>query len=466
MLFVPRVLPEVPYQNLAAYEAAGGGDGLKGARKVEPDTVISEIEASGLRGRGGAGFPTGTKWRTVATARPPQINSKVIVNGAEGEPGTFKDRAILRANPYAVIEGALIAAWAVSATEVVIALKARFAAERDRVREAIAEMDAAGWLDWVSMSVFDGPDAYLFGEETALLEALDGRAPFPRVAPPYREGVDEPKFAAEAEMAPLDEAPVLVNNVETLANVAGIIANGAEWFRQVGTHDTPGTVVCTVTGATETHGVGEVATGTPLRQVIDQVGGGMRAGHALVAVMNGVSAAPLLGDELDIPLSHEVMTAAGTGLGSASFLVLGDQDDVVAAMAGASRFLAVESCGQCEPCKRDGLDLADRLARLARNEATQFDLDEVVALADTVSNEARCALARQHEAVVKGFLERFPEAVDAHVEGRATPVEPMLVAELVDIEGDVAVVDENHARKQPDWTFNDEDSGKWPASLY
>ena len=456
MPFVSRVLPAEPFIDLDAYEAAGGGEGLKAARKVDPEVVIGEVEASGLRGRGGAGFPTGVKWRTVASYESATADSTVVVNGAEGEPGTFKDRAILRANPYAVLEGALIAALAVGAGEIVVALKGTFTVEADRVRAAAAEMKRADWPGGIPIHVFDGPGAYLYGEETALLEALDGRPPFPRVSPPYREGVDEPSTSAEATMAGApdtdDAAPVLVNNVETLANVPGILANGAAWFREVGTEEFPGTLVCTVSGSTVNHGVAEVAMGTPLRQVIDEVGG-MRPGHALVGVLSGVSAAPLLGDETE-------------GFGSGSFIVLDDDDDVVATMAGASRFLAVESCGQCVPCKRDGLELAGLLAKLSRSEADEADMDMINSLVDTVADEARCALARQHEAVVRGFLERFPAAVDAHVRGTTPPTEPALVAELRDIKGGVADVDETHRDKQPDWTYNEDDSGKYPVEIY
>jgi NADH:ubiquinone oxidoreductase subunit F (NADH-binding) len=328
-------------------------------------------------------------------------------------------------------------------------------------------MDAAGWFEGVAVDVFEGPDEYLYGEETALLEAIDGRPPFPRVAPPFREGIHEPDSSAEAEMAgATDEPPVLVDNVETLANVPAIVANGAAWFREVGTEESPGTIVCTVTGATQKDAVGEVAMGTPVREVIDAVGGGALPGHEIMGVLSGVSASPLPGDALDTPASYEAMAAAGAGLGSGSFIVIDDHDDPVAVAAAASRFLAVESCGQCVPCKRDGLDLADRLAKLANNEADHADVKLIAELADTVSDEARCALARQHEAVVKGFLARFPDAVDAHLDRRTKPAEPVVIAELLDVKGGVAVVDEEHTRKQPDWTYSDEYSGKFPAEIY
>ena len=194
----------------------------------------------------------------------------VIVNGAEGEPGTFKDRSILRNNPYQVIEGEFIAARAVHADRVIIALKGSFTAEVERTRAALAEMRAANVLPAViGCSIFEGPDEYLYGEESALLETIDGRGPFPRVVPPYRIGLlgDDP-------YGRVDAGPALVNNLETIANVPTIVARGADWFRSIGTPDSPGTVVCTVTGDLNRHGVGEVRMGTPLWQVLETLGGG------------------------------------------------------------------------------------------------------------------------------------------------------------------------------------------------
>src|SRR6476659_1759028 len=249
----PRVLDPEPVQSLDAWIAAGGGKALEAAASVGAETVIETIEASGLRGRGGAGFPTGTKWRTVAANRSTTLPSTVVVNGAEGEPGSFKDRLILRRNPYRVIEGALIAAGAIGADRVIIAVKASFEAEVARLRVAVDEIRQAGWVDEsIEMSVFEGPSEYLYGEETALLEVIDGRSPFPRVAPPFRHGVDEigedTSEAAETDMAGpgAGEAapPTLVNNVETMANVARIVLEGPDWFRSVGTDASPGTIVC------------------------------------------------------------------------------------------------------------------------------------------------------------------------------------------------------------------------------
>ena len=186
-----RVLDAAPVKTLDDYAAAGGGKALGLARKAGPEGVIGAIERSGLRGRGGAGFPTGTKWRTVSESRSASQAATVVVNAAEGEPGSFKDREILRRNPYKVLEGALVAAAAVGADAVIVAMKASFTRELARMREAIDEVRAAGWADGVELMVVEGPSHYLYGEETALLEVIAGRNPFPRIAPPFRHGVDE-----------------------------------------------------------------------------------------------------------------------------------------------------------------------------------------------------------------------------------------------------------------------------------
>ena len=479
MTIVHRVLPPEPVLSLDEHVKRRGGRGLDVARQVEPDALIDELEASGLRGRGGAGFPTHIKWRTVRAYASGSVPTTVVVNGAEGEPGTYKDRTILRLDPYSVLEGALIAALAVGADHIVVGLKRSVADVVVRVREAAAEMTAAGWTTGVTIDVFKGPDEYLYGEETALLETIDGRYPFPRIAPPFRRGVDETvTTAAEVasgsgqsglvEMASADPsdpaAPTLVDNVETLANVPRIIARGGAWFRTDGSDQSPGTIVCTVTGSVQRGGVAEYVMGTPLRQVIEEISGGARPGRRIVAVLGGVSNAFIPASALDTPLTYEDMAAAGAGLGSAGFVVYDDEDDLVAVAAGASRFLAVESCGQCTPCKQDGLALSGLLERLARSDAGARELGQIGDRVRTIGTGARCSLATQHEVIVRSLLDRFPDQVEAHLSGSAERVTPTLVAELVsiDAEGDV-VVDERHRDKQPDWTYDGTDSGQSPA---
>jgi NADH:ubiquinone oxidoreductase subunit F (NADH-binding) len=484
MTIVHRVLFPEPIGSLDEYLARGGGAGLDAALSRDPDSLIGEVQASGLRGRGGAGFPTGVKWRTVRDYHAPDFASTVVVNGAEGEPGTFKDRTILRTSPYPVIEGALIAARAVGADEIVFGLKKSFGRECTRLEAALDEVRAAGWVDGIRLSVFQGPNEYLYGEETALLETIDGRYPFPRIAPPFRRGEHEvvetaadatsrSGLSAHVEMAgptgETDVPPTLVDNVETLANIPRIIARGAAWFRTEGTEQSPGTIICTVTGHVQREGVGEVIMGTPLRDVIDAISGGARPGHHIKAVLPGVSSALIPADRLDVPVSYEGMAAIGSGLGSAGFMIFDDTVDLTAVAAGVSRFLAVESCGQCTPCKLDGIALSDLLSRLCRNDATNEDLAKIRSLSDTVGDRARCSLATQHQTVMGSILQRFSADLQAHVSHgglEAPPVEPVLIAELVDIKGDEAVFDARHRQKQPDWTYAAEYSGQPPAERY
>jgi NADH:ubiquinone oxidoreductase subunit F (NADH-binding) len=476
MTLVHRVLPPEPYENLDHYIRAGGGKGLTAARAVDPEAVVAEVEASGLRGRGGAGFPTGRKWRTVLAYRSDLLPTTVVVNAAEGEPYTIKDRTILNLNPYEVLEGALIAARVVGAVEIIVATKAAFQPQVQRLRAAIAELDAAGWTDGIRMVIHQGPDEYLYGEETALLESIDGRPPFPRIAPPWRRGVDEvvlddddvtsgsglsADVVMAGEGADREAPPALVDNVETLANVPKIVARGAAWFRTEGTEASPGTLVCTVRGPSGRVGVGEVLLGTPLREVLEEIGGPFRDDQVM-ALLNGVSNAPLLPDAFSTPLTYEDMAAAGSGLGSGSFWVIDDRTDPLAVAAGVSRFLAVESCGQCTPCKRDGIAISDRLERLCRNDVEGMRMRDMSADLDHIPTGARCNLATQHQIVVGGLLQLFPDVLQAHIDNVAEPLEPVLVTELRGIANNREVLDETFRRKQVDWTHGDVDPGRSP----
>ncbi len=460
---VARVLDRTAVRSLAEYESAGGGTGLRLARDVDPDTVVRTVTDAGLRGRGGAGFPTGTKWSTVAEHRGPHGAPQVVVNAAEGEPGSFKDRTLLRTNPYRVLEGALIAAHAVGAGGVVVAMKASFSAEIERVDRAIDELGRAGWSGPSPIRIALGPSHYLFGEETALLEVVDGRPPFPRVTPPFRRGLgDDERTAAGVQLATEDAgtgAPAaLVNNVETLANVPDIVSRGPEWFRELGTAESPGTVLVTVTGRTRRHGVAEVPMGTPLDVAIEAIGGGPRAGRAITAALSGVSNPVVLADRLDTPLSYEAMSAIGSGLGAAGYIVLDDATAPTDVAHGVSRFLAVESCGQCEPCKRDGLAIAAHLRDALAGGLEADERSDLDARLDTVPDGRRCFLAQQHHDVVRSLLDAswstVPDGDDA---------EPVRILPIVDISNGEALLDLDHLDKQPDWSHDDEDSGTWPA---
>ena len=470
-----RVLPAKSLTALDDFVAArGGSDAIERAAALGPDAVIDLVAKSGLRGRGGAGFPTGRKWRTVRDYSHGAFASPtVVVNGAEGEPGSFKDRSIMRANPFAVIEGALIAANVVGAATVVIALKTSFTVETSIMENAVRAVEQAGWNGSITLEVFGGPSAYLLGEETGLLEAIDGRPPFPRIAPPFRRGVDEQfepgreidgttRSAADLELAgPSDAAtaaPTLVDNVETLANIGGIIRHGADWFRELGTEDSPGSMVCTVSGQTPRHGIGEFPMGTSLRTVLETVGG-VDIDH-VGAVLIGVSSPTLDRTQLDVALTYEAFQAIGSALGTGGFIVYEDAAALLPVAAGVARFLAVESCGQCTPCKSDGRAIADGLARIAQGGSDQASAwNEVEDALETVADGARCNLASQQQAVVGSLLPRLADANSA-TPADADPVPIVGIRDLVD---DRFELDTDQLRKQPDWSFDEVDSGQAPA---
>jgi NADH:ubiquinone oxidoreductase subunit F (NADH-binding) len=468
-MFHPRVLDRAPVADLAAHVAAGGGRGLDTARQLDPTEVRALVAGAGLRGRGGAGFPTGRKWETVAEHATASLPVTVVVNAAEGEPGSFKDRALLRTNPYRVLEGALIAAHAVGADRVVVGTKAAFATERAILDRALRELRDAGWADGTELAVVAGPSRYLLGEETALLEVIDGRPPFPRLAPPFRHGVDDAAAVtpspSETTLAAPAEAtttpPTLVNNVETLAHAAWILAEGADRFREVGTDESPGSAVVTVTGDVRIPGVAELPLGVPLGEAIERVAGGTE--RPIGMVLSGVSHPIMTPAALDVPLTHRDLAAAGGGLGATGYVVFDDRTDPVAVAQGVSRFLAVESCGQCTPCKHDGVALAADLERLRRGDGGPTVLRAVADRSATVAEGARCSLARQHEAVVESLLSSFAAAVAARVGAAGVEVDPVLVAPIVDLVDGRVTLDEGHLDVTPEWTTEGGWSGATPA---
>ena len=469
---VNRVLDAHPVASWDDYVATGGGAGLAAAAELDPVEVIAVIKASGLRGRGGAGFPTGVKWQTVLGNESFTAPTSVVVNAAEGEPGTFKDRTLLRTNPYRGLEGALIAAYAVSAPRVVVAMKGSFERELERMRTAVEELREARVATDVTISVVEGPDSYLFGEETGLLEVIDGRGPFPRVAPPYRRGIEpedrnrERNMASNVQLATESgsaESPALANNVETLAHVSQILAHGADWFRELGTEHSPGTFIATVSGDTTLAGVGEFPMGVTLQQVIDDLGGAPKEQHRYVAAVSGTANAMIPAERFDTPVTYEHIRDIGSGLGSAGFLVFDEETDLVAVAAGIAHFLAVESCGQCEPCKSDGAAISTHLDMILSNDGSPRTLAALSSLSSTVSNGARCGLGRQQEDVTTGALKLLRTEFREHVQGRRPPVERVTIAPIADLAGDEAILDDRYADKNLDWTHGGVDSGETPV---
>ena len=463
-----RVLPAAPITRIADAPYGGNGSGLVAARRLGRTAVIEDLAAAGLRGRGGAGFPTARKWAAVQGLESRDLPATVVVNAAEGEPGSYKDRSLIQRNPYAVIEGALIAAFAVDADRVIIGTRASFTEENAILERAIGEVREAGWADDVIIDVRPGPEEYLVGEETALLEVIDGRPPFPRVAPPYRRGVDEVSVE-EYDDDDVEPPPTLANNVETCAHVAAIMAEGPAWFRQFGTDSSPGTFVCTVSGpGVQRAGVGEYALGTPLLTIIHELGNGVPDGHEIAFVLPGVANPLVPGAALGVPATYEDLQAIGSGLGCGAYLVFDDHTDPAAVAAGVSRFLAVESCGQCTPCKQDGVAISQLLDRVDASEREPLDLLAIADHLGTITDSARCYLAEQHQRVVGSILRAFEPALRAHIErGHASPPsERVLISPIVRIDDGVAVLEERLRTKQPDWTFDPVDSGQAPADRY
>ncbi len=439
--------------SLDDYLSRGGGEAIREVATSGTDGVIGQLEASGLRGRGGAGFPTGTKWRSIASGGPELGDRYVVANGAEGEPGTFKDRYLLRHNPYALVEGLLIAAHTVGARRAIVALKASFEIESARVAAAAREMNDAGLTEGVQIELVLGPDEYLFGEEKALLEVIEGEDPLPRLLPPYIYGLftTSPQLGWSAgSRLDTDRAagsnPTLVNNVETLSTVPSIIRRGADWFRSFGTPESPGSILCTISGDTNRHGVGEFEMGTPLYEVIEQLGHGMPEGRAVRYVLSGVSNPVIHGDHIDIPLSYEAMEAIGTGLGTGGFIVFDDRTDPVELAGAVSRFLSVESCGQCPACKLGTV----RITELLSTSDTAIDpssLAELSARLANVTDSARCFLPSQEQRVVASLM------ADMRTGLARNPPRGLLITKLTDLIGDRFELDERQKLKRPDWTY-------------
>ena len=455
------LLPDQPYSSLDDYLAADGGRALPIARERGANWVLDQIDRAGLRGRGGAGFPAGRKWRSVAAGDASVGDRYVVANGAEGEPGTFKDRPLMRANPYQVIEGLSIAATIVGAREAFIAVKASFAREIEALERALEEMASAGLVCDAPITLVGGPEEYLFGEEKALLEVIEGNDPMPRWLPPYLHGLfaTTPQEGWSAGDVPHDDTarvganPTLVSNVETYANVPLILTRGVDWYRTIGTTETPGPLICTVVGDVVHAGFAEIAPGTPLRNVIEQIGGGVREGRRVKAVLSGVSNPVLTGAQLGAPVSYEGLAAAGGGLGSAGFIVYDDTRSMAVVARMVSRFLYVESCGQCRACKFGCGEITRRLDNIAESHAETLDIEVIGERLRGITDQNRCFLGEEEQRVIASLLRAFPEDFTAELEG-APPLAPLPVPKIVDIHDGVAVLDDKQMYKQPDWTYD------------
>jgi NADH:ubiquinone oxidoreductase subunit F (NADH-binding) len=415
------LLPPSPIDNVDDYLAAGGGRGLENALQIGDVATIDVITAAGLRGRGGAGFSAGRKWASVrSTGSGPRF---VVANGAEGEPATFKDRMLIRMDPYRIVEGAAIAALAVGAGTVYLATKRSYGREVRALTRAAVELSATGLLQELSVNVVEGPDDYLYGEEKALLEVIEGRDPLPRLLPPYELGLFATDSAigweagSRAVSARGESNPTVVNNVETLASAAHVMANGVEWFRSMGTSASPGNIIATVVGDVVRPGVHEVEMGTPFSTLLDLCGGPL-PGRRLKAAFSGVSNAVLPADAFDVALTYEDFATKGSGLGAAGFAVYDDSVNMTVVAHEFSRFLAIESCGQCPPCKLGSLAITVDLAAIRSGGAGDEVLGEIANRLRSVTDANRCFLGTEEQLVVSSIMRQFPEDVADLLEGR------------------------------------------------
>ena len=429
---------------LDEYIAGGGLLGLEKALASSAEAVIDAVTSSGLRGRGGGAFPTGAKWQTVRTTG--SGTRYAVCNAAEGEPATYKDRLLLLRNPYQVLEGLLIGAWAVGAKAAIIGLKETFTDEAQRVGRAIEEMGEIQRLAGVSLEMALGPDHYLLGEETGLLEVIEDRPPLPRSARPFMLGL-----FGTASM----ENPTLVNNVETLANVPPIVTNGPEWLRANGPESSPGTMLFTICGDVRREGVFELPMGTPLRHLVEELGGGTADGRTVKAIVPGASNTVILPEQLDTPLDFDSMREAGTGLGSGGFAVFDDSACMVRVAHMYSRFLWVESCGQCPPCKFGCAEVTSHLERLDAGAADRGDLDLMLARAVGSTDGQKCALPTCESLLMQSIFQTFAAEFGDHIVKPCPRPRELTLPKIValDHQGGRFRYDDRYRLKQPDWTY-------------
>jgi NADH-quinone oxidoreductase subunit F len=406
----PSVIP------LEGYESAGGYGALRSALAMSSGDLIQIMKDSGLRGRGGAGFPTGMKWSFV-----PQDTGKptyVTVNFDESEPGTCNNRELVEREPHALIEGTAIAARAIECHTAFIYVRGEYLWQGLLVRKAVEEAYAAGYLGKGIMgSAYDldivvhrGAGAYICGEETALLSSLEGFRGQPRLRPPFP--------AVEG----LYESPTLINNVETLMNVPHIVAKGADWFKSMGTEKAPGTKMFTVSGKVERPGNYELPLGTPFHELLERAGG-MLGGAKLKAWTPGGSSTPFLtADHMDVGLDFESISEAGSLLGTGAVIVLDETDCMVEAARRLTEFYAHESCGKCTPC-REGTWWAQRvLARIEQGYGREADLPLMADMGKNILFKAFCALADGAVSPIQSSLKYFMDEYEAHVREGRCPV--------------------------------------------
>ena len=404
---------------IAGYKRHGGYDALAKALKSTPDEVIALIKESGLRGRGGAGFPTGNKWSFI-----PQGDNKahyLVVNADESEPGTCKDMPLLLANPHSLIEGIIIGSYAIRANHSFIYLRGEVVHVYRRVQKAIEDAYAAGLLGKnilgsgfdLELTLHAGAGAYICGEETALLDSLEGYRGQPRLRPPF------------PAIAGLYAMPTVVNNVESIASVPSIIANGVDWFQAMGTEKSKGYTLYSLSGHVANPGQFEAPLGITLREILE-LAGGIRAGHKLKFWTPGGSSTPMFTDEhLDVPLDYEGVSAAGSMLGTKALQVFDETTCVVRAVLRWVEFYKHESCGKCTPCREGTWWLVQIMKDLEAGKGTEADLTKLLDLCDNIAGRSFCALADGAVSPIISSLKYFRAEYLQHLNEGGCPFDPV-----------------------------------------
>ncbi len=404
-----------PY-DIKEYIARDGYQALDKALKMKPEDVIETILQSGLRGRGGAGFPTALKWKFCAQNIAPQ--KYIICNADEGDPGAFMDRAVLEGDPHSIIEALAIGGYAIGASQGYIYVRAEYPVAVERLEYAINEARKYGLLGKnLFNSGFDfdveirlGAGAFVCGEETALIASIEGMRGMPRNKPPFPANKG------------LWQRPTVINNVETLANIAQIILNGPEWFRSIGTEKSPGTKVFALGGKINNTGLVEVPMGLTLRDVIFDIGGGIKNGRKFKAVQTGGPSGGCITEEnLDTPIDFDNLTAIGSMMGSGGMIVMDEDNCMVDVARFYLDFTVDESCGKCTPCREGNKRLLEILNKICDGNGTLEDLDRLEELADMIKDSSLCALGQTAPNPVVSTLKHFRKEYEAHVVDKSCP---------------------------------------------
>jgi len=406
------LLPDIAdLHKIDVYEAHGGYKALRKALTMKPEEVIDEVKKSNLRGRGGACFPTGLKWSFMPkqTTKPKYL----CVNGDESEPGTFKDRQIFEFNPHLMIEGVLIACYAMGVGTAFIYIRGEYGKWIHMVEKAVADAAARGYIGEnilesgfsTNIVVHKGAGAYICGEESALMNSLEGERGYPRVKPP---------FPAQYGVW---GCPTTINNVETLSNVPLILNNGWEWYSKIGAAKHPGPILVGVSGHVNKPGVFELPTGVPVLEIIHKHAGGVPGNKRIKAVIPGGSSTPILrGEQLEgVCMDADSMKAAGSAVGTAGLIVMDEDTDLIAVLARISKFYHHESCGQCTPC-REGTGWMEKvLNRFIRGEGRKEDVDLLMDVANNIEGNTICALGDAAAWPVQSMIRRFRDEFEKRV---------------------------------------------------